>query len=64
MVKQGFAKSKAGAITGATTDTKISIYGMDASDNVSPTLTLLREAGIDYEYIFTNLMTGAHKTRA
>ena len=36
---------------------------MDASGNVSPTLMLLRESGIDYEFVFTNLMTGAHKTR-
>jgi len=58
----GFAQSKGRAVTGASTDTKISIYGMDASGNVSPALMLLRENGIDHEFVFTNLMTGAHKT--
>jgi len=58
----GFVNANAGVVTGAPKGTKLSIYGMDASGNVSPVLMLLRESGIDHEFVFTNLMTGAHKT--
>lgn len=58
----GFAKANAGAVTGASKDHKLEIHGMDASGNVSPVLMLLLENNIDYDFKFTNLMKGEHKT--
>merc|ERR1712032_957423 len=57
----GFARNNV-AVTGASKDHKLAIYGMDASGNVAPILMLLNESKIDYDFKFTNLMTGAHKT--
>jgi len=57
----GFARNNV-AVTGGSKDHKLAIYGMDASGNVAPILMLLNESKIDYDFKFTNLMTGAHKT--
>ena len=59
---QGFARNNV-AVTGGSKDHKLAIYGMDASGNVAPILMLLNECNIDYDFKFTNLMTGANKTR-
>jgi len=58
----GFARNTVALTGGSKGIHKLAIYGMDASGNVAPILMLLNECNIDYEFKFTNLMTGAHKT--